>query len=112
MKNIILLIVLTTIFIGCSSMNEDYLTKLDTELRTELKESQTKDSEVIGFFGKCNNEITQEMKDKINSTGAKIETTIKDIFTASGTLGQIVEVAKLDFIKSLEKSKQSFPNNL
>lgn len=32
------------------------------------------------------NEITQEKKDKINTTCIKIKTTTKDNFTASGTL--------------------------
>ncbi|MDZ7766502.1 MAG: hypothetical protein U5K00_19105 [Melioribacteraceae bacterium] len=93
-------------------MNDNYKEKLDHGLRMELeKNGAVESSEKIQFLGKCNEEISEETKTMIEQTGVKVGTVTKDIFTASGTLDQIVDLAKLDFIKYLEKSKELYPHN-
>ncbi len=107
-------IVLLIIFLimGCGAMNDDYQSKLDPSLRIELSDESTKDSdEVIKFFGKCNTEISAEMRSQLEATGVSVQSVIKDIFTASGTRLQIIELAKLESVIRLEKSQMNKPFN-
>lgn len=98
------------LLIGCSTMNDDYQNKFDSSLRMELSDESLKDSEqTIQFLGKCNTEITDKMKTELKETGVSIESVIKDIFTATGTREQIIELAKLESVIRLEKSQM---NNL
>lgn len=100
------------LLIGCSTMNDDYQNKLDPSLRMELSDEDTKNSqENIQFLGKCKTDITDDMKAKLEKTGVSVESVIKDIFTASGTREQIVELAKLESVIHLEKSQMNNPLN-
>ncbi|WKZ68785.1 MAG: hypothetical protein QY331_12570 [Melioribacteraceae bacterium] len=100
------------LLIGCSTMNDDYQNKLDQSLRMELSDSGNKDSEQkIQFLGKCNTEITDKMRTELEETGVSVESVIKDIFTATGTRKQIIELAKLESVIRLEKSQMNYPMN-
>lgn len=109
--NFILSFLLILLLNGCSTMNDDYQTKLDSGLRMELQNSNGNLNEQIRFIGKCTEEITSKLRTKIEATGVEIENVIKNIFTASGTRDQIIELAKIEEINNLEKSKQVYPNN-
>jgi len=113
MKNrfsIVLLIIF--LIMGCGAMNDDYQTKLDSHLRMELSDENKKSSEeIIQFLGKCNTEITAEIRSQLYETGVSVESVIKDIFTASGTRQQIIELAKLESVIRLEKSQMNMPFN-
>lgn len=104
-----LLFLLGIIVIGCGSMNDNYKTKLDSGLRSKL---ENKSTEKIQFFGKCTETITDSIKSELEESGVNIQTTTIDIFTATGTVEQIIELAKLDVVKYLEESKENqFHNN-
>lgn len=105
-------LLLSIILIGCGSMNDNYKEKLDHGLRMELeKDGAVEASEKIQFLGKCEEEISEVTKTMLEQTGVKVGTVTKDIFTASGTMSQIIEVAKLDVVKYLEKSQELYPHN-
>ncbi len=104
----VLLFLLGIIVIGCGSMNDNYKTKLDSGLRSKL---ENKSTEKIQFFGKCTETITDSIKSDLEKTGVNVQTTTKDIFTASGTIEQIIELAKLDFLKYLEESTENQLHN-
>lgn len=107
-----LVILISLIIFGCTSMNEDYQSKFDSHLRMELSDESKQDSdEIIKFFGKCNTEISTEMRSELEATGVSIESVIKDIFTASGTRQQLIELAKLESVIRLEKSQMNKPMN-
>jgi starvation-inducible outer membrane lipoprotein len=107
MKIKFLLTILFTIYLfGCSSVNDQYKEKLDFGLKSKVNKNS---SESISFFGKCNEVINDDIKTSLEKTGIQIQTISKDIFTASGSAEQIIKLAKLEVIKSLEESKERFP---
>ena len=102
---IIISLMLILILAGCSSTKEEDMKKLDMGLRMEVEKARENDSaEMIRFLGKAENEINSEVRNEIESTGVKIEGVTNKIFTASGSVEQILNLASKNFIIRLEKS--------
>ncbi|MCZ7601909.1 MAG: hypothetical protein C4543_08360 [Ignavibacteriales bacterium] len=111
-SKLIITLLIVLFFIGCGAMNEEYQDKLDPNLLMELSdENSQNDDGLIQFLGKCRTEITAEMRTELEETGVSVESVIKDIFTATGTRKQIIELAKLESVIRLEKSQMNYPMN-
>ena len=105
MKNIIFMVLfLLLTIIGCSSV-ENNNSKIDSALRQEL--NNYTGAKPIQFFGKCVRNIDDEVKSQIEATGVKVESVVKDIFTANGSAEQIFDLAELEIIKILQYSDES-----
>jgi hypothetical protein len=94
--------------IGMSCSSSEYIPgKMDTALQQKIRETEKEnEDEIIKFAGKTSKEINDEMKTKLESTGIKTESIIKDIFTASGNAESIKKVTLLDFVINLEIAKK------
>lgn len=103
-----LLFMLVILISGCGTMNNDYQYKIDPILRAEINNSdEISDSVEYNFLAKVKEQITELERKKIEETGIKIESVIKNIFTGKGRLKSINELAKLDFIIAIEKSNEN-----
>ncbi|MAT58257.1 MAG: hypothetical protein CMF23_09820 [Ignavibacteriae bacterium] len=103
-----LLFMLVILISGCGTMNNDYQYKIDPILRAEINNSdEISDSVEYNFLAKVKEQITDLERKKIEETGIKIESVIKNIFTGKGRLKSINELAKLDFIIAIEKSNEN-----
>ncbi len=100
----ILLAGISILLSGCSSSNELIEKKFDTALKQKIQDIN-KSSEEISVIGKCNKEITTEMKKVLGNSGAMIGTITGDLFTASGNTEKIKKLAEIDFVISLELSQ-------
>jgi hypothetical protein len=91
--------------IGCSSA--DYIPeKMESSLHQRIIYLEKEDpNAIVQFAGKSDKNINDEMKKKLESTGATIESVIQDIFTASGKAESIKKTSLLDFIVYLEIAK-------
>ena len=108
MHTYIVLLLLFSIVGGCSQALSEGENKMDSPLMQKItsleKENQ---NESFKIFGKCSEEITEKFKMTIEETGLEVESTIGDIFTASGTTDQIRKTAKLKFVTQLSLSTKS-----
>lgn len=103
-----LLFMLVILISGCGTMNNDYQNKIDPILRAEINNSdEISDSVEYNFLAKVKEQITDLERKRIEETGIKIESVIKNIFTGKGRLNAINELAKLDFIIAIEKSNEN-----
>jgi hypothetical protein len=85
-------------------------TKLDAPLRqkmTALKDVEN--AEIIAVFGRCTGAIDQTMRQSLLEAGANVHTMVNDIFTASVSSSDVIEVASLDFVIQLQLSQTSKP---
>lgn len=100
-----LLIGITIMNIGCSST--DYIPeKMESSLHQRIIYLEKEDpNAIVQFAGKSDKNINDEMKKKLESTGAAVESIIQDIFTASGKVESIKKTSLLDFIVYLEIAK-------
>lgn len=58
--------------------------------------------EFINFTGICEVDLSYEMRNEIEYTGARIDKYSKNIFSAVGTTEQIRKAAQLSFIKQIK----------
>jgi hypothetical protein len=80
---------------------------MDVALQQRIRDIEKNNGdEIIQFNGKADSEISDELKTKLEATGIKTESIIKDIFTASGDKESIKKVTLLDFIVYLEIAKE------
>lgn len=92
---------------GCSGSCEFTSEKMDTPLKMKINDlKKTDPGALIKFIGKCSREIDTEMDTQLKATGVNIESKIKEIFTASGTVAGIKKISALDFVVSLELAKR------
>ena len=104
----ITVLVLIFIILGCSKSNYESESKMDTQLKQKLIAFESEDnSEAIKIFGKCSKAITEEMKILLEETGLQVESTIGEIFTASGTSEQIRKASSIDIVTQLSLSTRS-----
>jgi hypothetical protein len=80
---------------------------MDTPLRqkVELLEKENPDS-LIQFFGKCADNIDQDMEKKLKEAGIVPESIVQNIFTASAAAKNIKQASLLEFVTSLELARQ------
>lgn len=98
---------LSFIINGCSSSTEYIPEKMDTPLKQKIRQLEKDAPEtVIGFAGKTNQSINEDMITQLKSTGITMGSIINDIFTASGNVDNIKKVSRLDFIVFLEIAKE------
>jgi len=96
------------LIIGISCSSSEYVSeKMDIALQQKIRDMEKNNGdEIIRFNGKTDREINDELKGKLESTGIKTESIIKDIFTASGNKESIKKLTLLDFIVYLEIAKE------
>lgn len=111
-KSALLIFILTLVLIGITIMNigcssADYIPeKMESSLHQRIIYLEKEDpNAIVQFAGKSDKNINDEMKKKLESTGATIESVIQDIFTASGKAESIKKTSLLDFIVYLEIAK-------
>lgn len=92
--------------ISCSSA--DYIPeKLESSLHQRIKSVETEDPTAdIQFAGKTENDINDKMLNKLKLTGISVESTVKNVFTASGNAASIKRTTLLDFVIYLEIAKK------
>lgn len=90
---------------GCSSA--DYIPeKMESSLHQRIMYLEKENpNTIVQFAGKSDKNINDEMKIKLESTGAAVESIVQDIFTASGKAESIKKISLLDFIVYLEIAK-------
>jgi hypothetical protein len=104
---------MTLILFSCSSSNKIAGNKFDPFLKQKVSDLIKNDDESkITVLGKSKNEISDEMKKKIELTGVSIQTVAGEIFTAVGTAKEIINLAELDFIVIIELSQNREPKSL
>lgn len=83
------LIGIISMLIGCSSA--EYIPeKMDATLKQRISFLEKEEpNSFIQFTGKTNSSINDKMKMDLKSTGITVESTIRDIFTASGNTESI-----------------------
>lgn len=111
-KSALLIFILTLVLIGITIMNigcssADYIPeKMESSLHQRIIYLEKEDpNAIVQFAGKSDKNINDEMKKKLESTGATVESIIQDIFTASGKAESIKKISLLDFIVYLEIAK-------
>jgi hypothetical protein len=92
--------------INCSGSEEFIPEKMDSPLQQKIRSLEAENSNVtIQFTGKTSGEITPEMKNELESTGATIESTIHNIFTAKGTTSAIKKISLNEYVVYLELAR-------
>ena len=96
---------------SCSSSNKKpSKEKFDVPLLQKMEEVKKKGSnETIQFFAKCEAEIDDRKKLDLEKTGIKIESVVGNIFTGSGTIVSLQELAKLDFVTQIHLATMNEP---
>jgi hypothetical protein len=103
----IIMISIPLIISGCSSSAEYIPEKMDAPLRQRISYLEREDPNTpVQFTGRTNQTINDELKKKLEDTGIKVESTIGDIFTASGNVESTKKVTMLDFVVFLEIAKK------
>jgi hypothetical protein len=92
-------------FLSCSSSNKYIEEKMNAPLKQKIATlDESSNNEIISVIGKCNTSITDEMRNKMLSTGVSVESVINEIFTVSGNKEAIKNLAELDFVIHIELS--------
>lgn len=111
-KSALLVFVLTSTLLGTLIMNiscssADYIPeKMESSLHQRIIYLEKEDpNTIVQFAGKSDKNINDEMKKKIESSGATVESIVQDIFTASGKVESIKKTSLLEFIVYLEIAK-------
>jgi len=91
-----------------ATLDVDQEKKFDAILRRKLDALiRDRSDQPISLFGKCSSEITAAMRARLDSTGADIESVIKDIFTATCNRRAVYLLGSLEFVSSLQLSTVS-----
>ena len=99
MQTYILILLLFSIVVGCSQSQSESENKMDSPLKQKLTALDSENqNESVKIFGKCSEEISEKMKMSLEENGLDVESTIGDIFTASGTADQIRTISNLKFV--------------
>lgn len=91
---------------SCSSA--EYIPeKLESSLHQKIKSVETEEPTAdIQFAGKTESDINDKMLNKLKLTGISVESTVKNVFTASGNAASIKRTTLLDFVVYLEIAKK------
>ena len=84
--------------------------KFDLALRSRVRKLQHEQSQsAFDVLGKCAKAISPELKSKLDSSGARLTTTIADVFTAEVTLTSLYALAGLEEVTLLQLSETRDP---
>ncbi len=109
---IYLFIILLSLLIGCSQTMEIPKDKVAPTLIRKLTELQQNHSDqIINFIGKCNSEVSPEIKEDLERSDISVHTVSKDIFTGSGNYKSILKIVIKDYIKWLETPRETHSIN-
>ncbi len=105
--SILMVTLFTMSIINCSGSNDYSPEKMDTALQQKITNLENTDPDApVQFLGKCSTAVDAEMEAKLRSTGISVESIVKDIFTATGTVEGVKKVSALDFVVSLELARR------
>ncbi len=101
-----LAVLLTFTMISCSSSaNNSDDSKFNPALKQKMMEAERYNSdELISAFIKTSEELNENMRIELMSTGLRLGSVNELIITAAGTPKQIREAARLEFIVHMELS--------
>jgi len=91
--------------VSCSSVTISDQLKEKSDLALQQAISDSSYDQIISFTALCKDDISSQQKELIEKIGITINTVTGNVITCRGTTSQIEELAKLDFIQRLEKSK-------
>jgi hypothetical protein len=98
---------------GCAHTQDISLAKLDPMLKQQVIEHKKSSSEeLISFVGRSKTTIDSTLQNDIESTGIRINSILKNIFTGKGSYKSIIKLSAKDYIQSLEASKKLMPNTM
>ncbi len=86
-----------------SSLSSRSVRIMDPPLR-QFVESDT--VAAASFSGICFHEITAQEKEQMHRLGIEVRTVTKNMFTASGTREQIIQLSHKSWVKKLQLSKK------
>ncbi len=105
LSTISITVFLVLVSISCRTViiSDQLKDKSDLALQQAISESDY--DQIISFTALAKNDISSQQKELIEKIGITINTIAGTVITCMGTPSQIEELAKLDFIQRLEKSK-------
>ena len=107
MRKGLLIFFCVSMLAGCREPAPQHaLKKMDAPLRAAVAERA---DGVVPFSGRCDREIDEAMRVRMEGTGVALQTVVREHFTARGKAEQILNLAHVDFIVRLESGKQVRP---
>ncbi|MEW5804519.1 MAG: hypothetical protein AB1847_20695 [bacterium] len=87
--------------------------KLDPALKRKLAELTKEDrlDEYLGIIGKYAGVESQELRQKVSDLGCSVGTVTSSFFTTECQAGDILDLAKFDFVTYLELAKEVYPSD-
>lgn len=109
MKTTLVMLVLT--LAGCGSTRETAMqSKADAALRQAVAEATAAGRpDTLQVMGGCDGQVSDERRKSLAAAGASVQTVTGETFVALVPAGRVGDVAVLDFVRSLELSKERNP---
>jgi len=94
-----------------AAIDPDIVKKLDPALKKKLAEltAEGRMDEEIGMIGKYAGVKPQELRQKVANLGCSVGTVTTSLFTVECEAGDVLELAKFQFVKYLELEQEVYP---
>lgn len=112
MRRLLLLVALTLgCATGCTQVEQQaFANKCDAPLRSRVEALlQSGSADRIDVLGKISGQLDSERRHRLEAAGAEIGTVTEALFTARVRAADVVHVAALDFVTSLQLSQVRDP---
>lgn len=105
------LVMLVLILAGCGTNKETAMqSKADAALRQAVAEAAAAGRpDTLQVMGGCDGWVSDERRKSLAAAGASVQTVVGETFVALVPAGRVGDVASLDFVRSLELSKELKP---
>lgn len=88
-----------------------YSNKLSPETKRKLSELSAEEPQLVSVLVQIVGRLGPERRSQLEAVGAEVRTVAGDVVTATVPVGEIRQVAELDFVRSLEVSRPLYPES-